>query len=521
MTANLVPNGDLKAVEDLLRGHKDLEFGHKITISALEEAARKFLLNRHLDNNSPTVGKVRSTLEGLTLRSRSKLTANIAKLPDFVVDILFGETPGAAVALAVHYNSEALSKTDKNGVTQLLHSDGPAVTETIKALWRHGDGTESPTDQVQVRRLNIVAGWVPETAAVGELVRLLAGIITIIEGSTSSDPARERQLLCMAHRLLVAGSFGSRILYSLLISGLAAAEGLNGKAAFVRATIPLVLADFQDRVGEFGGNPARDLTCLILEEYVMQAALMDRKQLLMLLPECFPETIVVEVRQACDRLDKQYRIVNPQERRKKMRRWTHPHATWPLISDVLDVIWPAKRGPLPEAMKDRVKELLDEVLLYADAGLPSESDIESKIPSEEIYGSGRSDRNGVFVTGNNMINREHVEQVSLWRAHIWKLDSALLRLDREILLDLDPRSETVPSAKAEARIKRGHVDVLQTWRRELQQRLRQGDYAKGISDKPRATGKRINVPPIPVLDTGEVNESQISQLVEFAAAMTA
>lgn len=521
MTANLVPNGDLKAVDDLLRGHKDLEFGHKITLSALNEAARKFLLHRHLDNNSPTVGKVRTTLEGLTLRSRSKLAANIDNLPEFVVDMLFGEAPGATVALAVHHNVEAQSENDKNGDAQLLHSDGPAVAESIKTLLRHGDGTANPTGQVLLRRLNIVAGWVPETATVDDLARLLAGIMTIIEGSSSSEPARDRQLLCMAHRLIVAGSFGSRILYSSLISGLAGAEGLNGRAAFVSDTIPLVLADFQDRVAEFGGNPARNLTCLIVEEYVSLTTLTDRKQLLTLLSKCFPAAFVNQVRQVCDRLDRQFRVGNPQERRKKMRRWTHPHATWPLISDVLDAIWPAERGPLPISMKDEAKKLLDEVLLYADADLPPESDIESKMPDEAIHGSGRSDRNGIFVTGNNMINREHVEQVGLWRAHIWKLDSALLRLDREILLDLDPRSESDPLAKAEARIKRGHVDVLQTWRRELQQRLRQGDYAKGVSDKPRATGKRINIPPMPVLDAGEVDQSQIAQLVEFAAAMTA
>lgn len=521
MTANLVPTGDLGAVADVLKRHKNLEFDRKITLSALDEAARKFLLNRHLDSNSLTVGKVRTTLDGLTLRSRSKLAANIADLPQFVVDMLFGEAPGATVALAVHHNVEAPSENDKNGDAQLLHSDGPAVTESIKTLLRHGDGTASPTGQVQVRRLNIAAGWVPETATVDELARLLTGIMTAVEGSPSSEPVRERQLLCMAHRLMVAGSFGSRVLYSSLISGLAGAEGLNGRAALVGDTIPLVLADFHDRVGEFGGNPPRDLTCLMVDEYVRQAALDDRKQLLMLLSECFPETFAHEVRQACDRLDKQYRIVNPQERRRKMRRWTHPHATWQLISDVLDAIWPAERGPLPISMKDGANKLLDEVLLYADADLPAESDIESKIPDEEIHGPGHSDRNGVFVAGNYMINREHVEQVGLWRAHIWKLDSALLRLDREILLDLDPRSETAPSAKAEARIKRGHVDALQTWRRELQQRLRQGDYVKSVSDKPRATGKRVNVPPMPVLDAGEVDASQIAQLVEFAAAMTA
>lgn len=521
MTANLIPTGDLGAVEDVLKRYKNLGFDPKIALSALDEAAWKFLLNRHLDNNSPTVGKVRTTLQGLTLRSHSKLAANIARLPDFVVDMLFGETPGATVALAVHHDGEAPSKSGGNGATELLHSDGPVVSETIKTLWRHGDGTTSPTGQVQVRRLNIVAGWIPETAAADDLAQLLAGIITIIEGSRSSEPLRERQLLRMAHRLLVAGSLGSHILYSTLISSLAGAEGLDGRAAFVSEIIPLVLADFQDRVGEFGGNPARDLTCLVLEEYVGQTSLTERRQLLTLLSECFLETFAHEVRQACDRLDKQYRIANPQERRKKMRRWTHPHATWQLISDVLDVIWPAERGPLPVSMKDEAKKLLDEVLLYADADLPAESEIESKIPDEAIHGSGRSDRNGVFVTGNHMINREHVEQVGLWRAHIWKLDSALFRLDREILLDLDPRSKTEPSAKAEARMKRCHIDVLQTWRRELQQRLRQGDYAKGISDRPRATGKRINVPPMPVLDAGEVDEPQIAQLVEFAVTMAA
>lgn len=507
----LLPHDDLELLRDELRRFGHLAMDREIALSLLVEAAATFLVNRREDEESLTVGRVHSSLEGLLVRSRRKLAINVKQIPDHAIEALFGTFPGASLALTIGEGCEG---------ARVAGIGSPIVSEIVKTLWRHGTDSAEPTGLVQVRRTSRLADSIPPAATVEELTQLLTGIIRNPGGPGLSIAVRERRILHIAHRLIAAGSFGSTVLFTALGRGFGEAGNLEERTSFVSDIVHPILADLQDRIDAPEANPARGLAGLIVEEYLDGASWAERRNFVLSFSDVFPDALRQYVRTTCEGLDHQYRIDgNPQQRRRNTRRWTEPHASWQLIRDVLDVVWPAERGALPAELKDPVTAIAAHVLLYADRDLPAESDIVSKIPFEEVAGPGRSDRNGVHNRANFTINREHVEKVGLWRAQISVLDGALLKLDRDILFGLDPKGESDPAAKAEARRKRGHVDALQTWRFEIDQRLRQGDYEKDVRGKPRATGRRIVLPVMPLHAPGELSDSQIDQFVEAASIL--
>lgn len=464
---------------------------HEAILNDLEAAAIRFRQNRRLDDAARTDRDLVEELKDFAKRSDTEMTIRLALLPATVVDALCGVFPGHRLQVVPYRVSDQGSSSGG----YLLPDDDALLTETLKNLWR------SPADgpgrgQVMLRRTERIAECIPVSATSGMLCHLIGKIVDAIEASASCKLQIHANLTCLSEPFLRAGSKGSPILHQAAVNLYREAAADQTLGAVMRETLPLIIQDMDTWIEGVDGV-AREVCIRAITRLLDEVSTADRRRVLQAIQGLDTQAF----RACCQRLtgaiSLQYGGEGEQRGKERdTRRWSEAHAGWHLIVEVLETAWPPELGSLDNRSKPAVIELIQATMDFADPSLPVGSGIKDRVPKDAITTSERED---VHNRANAAVNAEHVSDIASMRLAVFELNSIMAALDRELLWKTERISNPDPAEKERAQHLRRTVEALQTWRRELTRRLRQGDYLKGAAGRKRkrATGPKIEIPVVP------------------------
>ena len=476
----------------------------KVITAILMTIALDFLSNRKQDDLSWTDHNLVSELEHLEHCSSDEIGKRMRHLPKQVVDALCGLFPGHRYELET-YNPADDGELDRRGSENievqaenggeisrpryLQHDDHALRAATVKNLSRNE--TEG---LLKLRQVEPVFS-IPDNVTTEELSSLVTRIITTVFATENDRKSKNIMLFRFIEPFIFYDNHENKKFYDTVLNSLICASTDPDWRQLVREFITCSLHDLDDQTESTSGC-ARRVTIISITRLLDQASLPVRRAILSILASTYPAEFRGSVTRLIDMISCQYGGgVRQRGKARETRRWSMPHAAWKLIVDALDAIWPPYLGPFDRYSKPAVMDILEATLSYADPSLPKDSQIRDHIPKDEIV---TSEREGVHNLPNASINPEHVSQIASIRLAIFDLNGIMQKLDRELLYEIEPRQESDEATRQEAQELRRTLEALQTWRRELEERLRQGDYQKGAigRDRARASGPRIDVPTI-------------------------
>lgn len=473
------PNDDLRS--SMLR----LGLTHDRLSDGLRTAAVRFLTNRRSDRAAATDRDLLEELRLLVGRSDSEIAASVRKLPAIAVAAICNEFPGHRFIVGAY--------GDEGGSSTFLQPDHERLqAETLKNLWRRpADG--SGRGLATIRSTKRISACIPEDVAAGELVLTIERLVENICSAQIDAGHRAGLLRSIAARLCIEGASGVPEISVAAFELVDEADGITGLADLLREITPAVLSDLEDA----RSGSARALVGAITDFLLEEIGKGHRRFILASLASVFPAAFRAYVERLNEALGSQYGgRADQRGRERSTRRWIEAHAGWRLNIDVLDVVWPIEAGALDKYTKQPVLDIIQETLLFADSSIPSESAIEGRSAESEAVGSIR---NGVFNEANHAVNAEHVSTIVTMRLSIADLNALMEQLDFRLIREIEPMPAPPAAILREAADLRFIIERLQTWRRELERRLRQGDYLKGKAgrDKVHMSGARVEIPGIP------------------------
>lgn len=457
----------------------------------LQVAAIRFRQNRRLDDAARTDRDLVEELKNFAKRSDAEMTKRLTQLPAAVVDALCGVFPGHRLQVVQSGTSDG----EGNPRGHLLPDDDDLLAETLKNLWR-SPAKGSGRGLAILRRTEQIAECIPLSMTSAMLCDLTGKVVDVIETSAAGQFQIQANLISLSEPFLRAGSKGSPILHQAAVNLYREAVADQTLGAVMRETLPLIIQDLDTWIDGVDGV-AREVCIRAITRLLDQASTADRRRMLQAIQALDPQAFRAFCQRLTGGISQQYGGEGEQRGKERdTRRWSEAHAGWRLITDVLDAVWPPVLGSLDKHTKPAVIEIIEATMLYADPDIPAESRIKDRIPKDAIK---TSEREGVHNRANAAVNAEHVSDIASMRLAVFELDSIMAALDRELLWEIELIPNPDPAMKERAQHLRRTVEALQTWRRELTRRLRQGDYQKGAAGRKRkrATGPKIETPVVP------------------------
>lgn len=176
---------------------------------------------------------------------------------------------------------------------------------------------------------------------------------------------------------------------------------------------------------------------------------------------------------------------------------------WRLMNDILNVIWPIDNGQLHSHRMERVRNIVDQVILYIHH-TDGDQENRARVNSHGLITIGNYDHEArettthkrrEFDTGwlSSIMTYRH--QINTLRRAVQFIEERKLELERAALKLDDNRARL-------ERIDRVAFYPLLDWRRELERRLSEADYRTGDEKVRRVTGEVFRIPEVPKLKKG-------------------
>lgn len=464
---------------------------HEAILHDLEVAAIRFRQNRRLDDAARTDRDLVEELKDFAKRSDAEMTKRLTQLPAAVVDALCGVFPGHRLEVV----QSGTSDSEGNPRGHLLPDDDDLLAETLKNLWR-SPAKGSGRGLAILRRTEQIAECIPVSVTSRMLCDLIGKIVDVIEASALGKFQIPASLISLSEPFLRAGSKGSPILHQAAVNLYREAVADQTLGAVMRETLPLIIQDLDTWIEGVDGV-AREVCIRAITRVLDEVSTADRRRVLQAIQALDPQAFRAFCQRLTGAISQQYGGEGDQRgKERNSRRWSEAHAGWHLIVDVLETAWPPEFGSLDNRSKPAVIELIQATIDFADPSLPVGSGIKDRVPKDAITTSERED---VHNRANAAVNAEHVSDIASMRLAVFELNATMATLDRELVWTIERIPNPDPAMKERAQHLRRTVEALQTWRRELTRRLRQGDYQKGAAGRKRkrATGPKIEIPVVP------------------------
>ena len=479
---DLKPSGDLEEFRAALKPALGvLKLDSPRYYEALGEVAGRFLKNRRLDI-SPTDATILRDLKEACERPASKLGVHMLTLSDAVTDALFGEFPG---------NTYILETWDDDPKQIYLPDHDALFGEATKSLWRR-DAAPEARGMIDLIRAPHIAACIPRDMSAGRLTATLNGLVDLIISLTANEALRER-LYGFASVLIEGAGHDDASFTRECAAALGRAVEDGTLVAHLKAAIP----DMATRYGARSCVPeelsARSFCVATFKALVAESDRVGRRSIVKAIAELFPEEFRSYLVATAGRIRAQYQAeVGGGGRPRSAHRWMFAHASWILIHEVMDVVWPPEKGSLAKESSPTIFEIAEIVLEYADPSINEGTNPDISKPA----GQGATGHVPTQRRANFGISADSLSTIASLRSNIFMLDEVLFEMNR-CLTRMEKATLRHGSLASEKEIDlRRRVEALQSWRREAQRRLRQGDWEKGkkAADKKRITGPRVSIP---------------------------
>jgi hypothetical protein len=195
-------------------------------------------------------------------------------------------------------------------------------------------------------------------------------------------------------------------------------------------------------------------------------------------------------------------------RNLKMADHVEAPPKWQLINRVLDLIWPIENGPMHWRTMERVRNIVNQVIIYV-----------FDTPEECAQRAKRS--NGLITLGNESDEQDYrfglgmLSTILTYRHQINTLREAVKYVEkRKFALEAVPYPRPEHLTQRILRLEAKVFYPLLDWRRELEARLRLGDYRTSNAGVRRPTGGIFAVPGVPTMAKGSSQAAIVARLVQ-------
>lgn len=202
------------------------------------------------------------------------------------------------------------------------------------------------------------------------------------------------------------------------------------------------------------------------------------RSMLTLLAKEEPDSFGDHIRSAIVAQENTFQLTNGHGRNIDITETVDPKPAWRLVNTVLDIVWPIENGKLHKKRKELLA-IIEAVKCFALTSEAGHDDVPEDV---------------------NHINADLISTALTLRHQINTLNQTLqfLELRRTRFQSSDDFSEA--TWKREERLDRRAFYPLLDWRRELQRRLRHGEYLPWKKTIRRATGPAYRIPEMPVFN---------------------
>lgn len=470
-----------------------------LILSRLVQAALNFRRNWKRDLESKPVSNLLRAFEALLEVTDERLAIRVRALSIREIGVLWGKFPGP---------SYALQSGDAEDAPLVIPDHAALTPEATKNLLRQSvSGTVALRPATHLNALVAAASLSPGYPAL---------VVNILFAAVSSARTQEQQATLLA-------------IFSQALAGKASGPGFTPPASIWPGPIdlrqPNAVAARMDALAGWilqrentgamraclsvAARRLMDVTSISAQAATAMAVAIARHD-----PAAFRKHIACV---AIPALARQFQVdKNRKSRGRDERRWTTPPASWQLIVDVLDAVRPPETGALDRGTKQPLVDLVNSVHSYAAPESGHGAD-DSPPEDREAEATGQTERADVPNRPNRVINEEHVSLIATLRHEIYFLNAILS--DREAKLRAWAASNDAETRKRAESILQTEVTPVQTWRRELERRLRQGDYEKGRPSRGAPSGPRIKLPKMPRLGKATPAE-KAAEIIELARQLT-
>ena len=211
---------------------------------------------------------------------------------------------------------------------------------------------------------------------------------------------------------------------------------------------------------------------------IARTDLQQAKSMLALWAKEEPDSFGDHIRSAITIQERTFQLTDGSGRNVRITETVDPNPDWRLINAVLDIVWPIENGKLRQK-RDALSTIIGQAKCFALTSDAAHDDV----PDDA-----------------NHVDADLISMALTLRHQINSLDQAIQFL--EIRRARYQTSDDFSNAtwKREERLDRRAFYPLVDWRRELQRRLRHGDYLPWKKTIRRATGPVYRTPEMPVFN---------------------
>lgn len=430
-------------------------------------------------------------LSELSKLPRHRWRARLPILSQATVQALMGEPPFASIRIS--------QMSEVGGETELIPARRAIENQHTKEFLRQSE-TGLVSRSAMPKLVEAVCRFCDEKAIAG----IFRDLADLLRDLPDADPAKKILTGTLAVPILLQMQFIDSVTTDRALREL---DGSPESAT--------ILLDFIGTHAErvflslmpIPGNPSKagDVAAKSVGEFFEAAGRSHRKAALFILALRNPSSFEVAIEEIIARIEHQYgKQTNPAGLGRRVRRQYIPHATWVLIRDVLDRIWPLENGPIRKKKKKAVQSIVGAVHDYGNYLFDLKASRELAMDSRGTSGIGNKGS-----ADERLFNPDHLDQIASYRNAIWQLDLVLKRLEwrHRNSKDMDRESQ----AEGEVFDIEVAIEAIQDWRAEIQVRLSQGIYEKRQRRK-----TSLKTPRLPQMSTNISEDERVAAVIRAA-----
>lgn len=253
---------------------------------------------------------------------------------------------------------------------------------------------------------------------------------------------------------------------------------------------------------------ASRLAAGIIEPILKAGDLGERQAGLRLVAARNPSGFQEALKAIVERIEQQYdKDINPTGMGRRTTRSYVAPATWTLINDVLNRIWPAEHGSPTQASREPIYSIVEATHTRGELEFKLFGSPDEKRQAGRNTGIGNIGLNKPGVLRDQLLVHEHIKTALTYRNARYQLNCALEFLEqaiREVRRQLSVNDQE--SLRLEATIR-----VVRLWREEMDWRLLHGAYEK---EQWRASS--ITFPRFPQMKPALPIEERVEKIVTAA-----
>lgn len=440
----------------------------------LMATATIYRLNRADEVLIPRVSAISGQLAELSnysIRFVERWLQRVTKLDAATIEALLGGFPFADMQCTpVDVDVSRKAATIPAGRSAFVPADDRQQRQDLKHLLN-----ESPTGLVKP---SILPGFV-EMVCMKADADALAGMISDAIGLLFEMPKRQVLTQHLARRWApVAADILERLIPAKFHTLANAMEDDADRAPaiflrFIAEEAPLLFRELSVEVGKV--TAASRLAAGIIEPILKAGNLAERQAGLRLVAARNPSVFKEALSSIVERIEQQYdKAINPTGMGRRTTRSYVAPATWTLINDVLNRIWPPENGSPTKTTRVPIYSIVEAThtrgeLEFKLFGSPAE-----KRHAGRNTGIGNIGLNKAGVRREPLLVHDHIRTAATYRSARYQLNCVLAFLEgviREVRRQSSVNDQE--SLRLEATIR-----VVRHWREEMDWRLLHGAYEK-------------------------------------------